>query len=190
MALLGHEGQYRKGIKIPYITHCMEVMKRTSYYTTDEDILCIAVGHDLFEDADVKYETIRVAFGKRIADGIMDCTRQEGDDANKLEKYQFLESFKEKSMDSLLVKIADRYCNVLDYRTAPSKENDSYYSKYSAQAYPLMIAYQMRKGEIEHNSANVMSDILQLQEWISETYPTIFDTTPVSIEEKVKSIVL
>jgi (p)ppGpp synthase/HD superfamily hydrolase len=189
-AITAHSGQYRKGIKIPYITHCFEVMKRTSYYTEDEDILCIAMLHDTLEDCDVSYKSLKKEFGKRVADGVQECTRNEGDNANKLEKYQFLESFSEKSMDSVLVKIADRYCNVLDYRTAPSKENDSYYSKYAVQAFPLMKTYTLRQDEIKHYGDCVQSDIMQLQDWIMETYPSIFNLTPMTIEEKVKQIVL
>jgi (p)ppGpp synthase/HD superfamily hydrolase len=195
-----HKGQYRKGIKIPYITHCMEVMKRTSYYTQDESILCIALGHDILEDTDITYKEIKKSFNKRIADGILECTRESGDDADKLQKYEFLQSFGDKSMDSILVKIADRYCNVLDYRTSGHKVN--YYSTYALQSYPLHRAYYKLAEAMrvvrysvdgEHQIWDfdfVSSDLSQLNDWALETYPTVFDIAPTPIEDRIKQIVL
>lgn len=184
-AVEAHKGQYRKGITIPYFTHCMEVMKRVSLYTSDEQIWCIAVGHDLIEDTKVTYTQLKRKFGIRIANGIRECSRKGGDHVSKQIKYDFLNSFFDKSMDSIIVKIADRYCNVIDY----TRQKGTYYAKYAVQAYPLFQAYMLRdKTILEHNEMQVLKDLIKLEDLINEKYSiNIFDTR---IEDKVKKIVL
>lgn len=182
-----HNGQYRKNIKLPYFTHCVEVMKRVSLYTQDEDILCIANGHDLIEDCGVTFEMIEDEFNQRIAIGIAECSREGGDHVPKIEKYRFMESFAYgKSMDSILVKIADRYCNVHDYLSVPKKRK--YASKYALQAYPLYQAYLEKMKNLTHDVGNVAKDLATLQQIILAEYPVNIHAPDAF--EKVKLIVL
>ena len=186
-AMDAHNGQYRKSIQIPYFTHCMEVMKRVSLYTQDEDILCIAIGHDLIEDTSVTFEMLEDKFNSRVAIGVAECSREGGDDVSKLEKYQFLESFAYgKSMNSILVKIADRYCNVHDYLTVPKKIK--YASKYALQAYPLYQAYLENMESLKHDVGNVTRDLATLQQIIVAEHPVNIHTPDAF--EQVKLIVL
>ena len=116
MAADAHEGQFRKGIvPIPYVTHCIEVMKMVSRFTLDEDVLCAAVLHDTLEDTDVSYEMLVDEFGERVASLVEDCTRIEGDDATPLQKELFLKSFLNKNLDAVIIKLCDRYSNCMDY---------------------------------------------------------------------------
>ncbi len=185
-AMKAHNGQYRKNIKIPYFSHCMEVMKRVSLYTDDEEILSIAICHDLLEDTLITYEQLQKHFGDRIARGVKECTRITGDNASKLEKYVFLESFHSKSLDSILVKISDRLCNVNDYTT----QKGPYYSKYALQAFPLYQAYMLcDKTTVPHNQEAVHKDLNTLQSLISDNYP-LFNIFDPMIQDKVKKIVI
>jgi (p)ppGpp synthase/HD superfamily hydrolase len=192
-AMTAHMGQYRKHIEIPYFTHCMEVMKRVSMYTNDVEIWCIALLHDVLEDTvapeqlETTYKEIEERFGERIAKGVLECSREGGDHVSKKIKYDFLCSFHDKSMDSILVKIADRYCNVRDY----TKQKGTYYAKYAVQAYPLFKAYLLRdKAILEHNESQVINDLIELEGLMNDKYSiNIFDMD-ISIEDKVKKIVL
>lgn len=186
-AMDAHRGQYRKNIKIPYFTHCVEVMKRVSLYTQDEDILCIAVDHDVIEDCKVTFEMLEEEFNQRIAIGVAECSREGGDHVPKIEKYRFMESFAYgKSMDSILVKIADRYCNVHDYLSVPKKRK--YASKYALQAYPLYQAYLEKMEDLDHNVGNVAKDLATLQQIILAEHPVNIHAP--NAFELVKSIVL
>jgi (p)ppGpp synthase/HD superfamily hydrolase len=63
------DGVYDKGGQ-PYILHCLKVM----YYakTDDEELQCIALGHDLIEDTDVTIKTLLdMGFTDRIVLGIV-----------------------------------------------------------------------------------------------------------------------
>ncbi|MDD3183819.1 MAG: HD domain-containing protein [Anaerostipes sp.] len=63
-----HQGQKRKGTQIPFIIHPLEVASIVGAMTTDEDLLCAAVLHDVVEDCeDVSLSDIRETFGDNIA---------------------------------------------------------------------------------------------------------------------------
>lgn len=72
-----HNGQFDIGGN-PYILHPLKVM----YYlkTDDEELQCIALGHDLVEDTDTTYADLRAAgFTDRIIEGIRHLTNQPGE---------------------------------------------------------------------------------------------------------------
>jgi (p)ppGpp synthase/HD superfamily hydrolase len=175
-ALMKHSGQFRKGSdkcpwgKIPYIMHPFEVMKVCSRFEiSKEGILCGAIGHDLLEDCKVTEHELRFLFGEGVWKYIYECTRKEGDDATKLEKFNFLCTFERKSAESLVIKLADRFCNVSDYYCTPGKK--AYASKYALQAYPLYVAFFNRVKECERfcNVEVVKDHIYILQKIIAES---------------------
>lgn len=94
-----HDGQFDKGGQ-PYILHVLKVMHYTK--SSDEELLCIAVLHDIIEDTDTTYvELIEMGFTERIVQGVMCMTKQRG---------QTYEAYKAQVMsneDSMLVKSAD-----------------------------------------------------------------------------------
>ena len=61
-----HEGTFRKGTCIPYITHPMEAMAITATMTDDAEVLAAAVLHDTVEDTDTTLEDIVRLFGKKV----------------------------------------------------------------------------------------------------------------------------
>lgn len=67
LAVAAHAGQFRKGTKVPYITHPIEVMGIVATITRDVDVLAAAVLHDTVEDTVVTAEDIRREFGNRVA---------------------------------------------------------------------------------------------------------------------------
>lgn len=72
-----HAGQFDKGGR-PYILHPLTVMHRLR--TDDEELQCIAVGHDLIEDTNVTSEELfSLGFSKRVVDGIEALTKCSGE---------------------------------------------------------------------------------------------------------------
>lgn len=62
----------------PYVLHCLKVM----YYlkSDDEELQCIALGHDLVEDTDVTYQLLReMGFTERVISGIRAMTKVPGE---------------------------------------------------------------------------------------------------------------
>jgi (p)ppGpp synthase/HD superfamily hydrolase len=91
-------GKFDKGGQ-PYVLHCLKVMHYTK--TDDEELQCIALGHDLIEDTNVSYGFLRQVFNDRIADGIMALTKIDGQTPE-----EYLAGIKA-NKDAIHVKLAD-----------------------------------------------------------------------------------
>lgn len=94
-----HHGQFDKG-GAPYILHPLKVM----YYlkTDDEELQCIALGHDLIEDTQTTARELgEMGFTQRIIDGIVAMTKLDG---------EHVEDYKVRvrsNQDAIRVKMAD-----------------------------------------------------------------------------------
>lgn len=97
-AVQAHHGQVRKGEKIPYICHPMEVATICATVTADQEILAAAVLHDTVEDTDVSMEEIRDRFGLRVAALVAAETEDKRDDLPYAETWRIR---KEESLEIL-----------------------------------------------------------------------------------------
>lgn len=62
------EGKFDKGGK-PYVLHCLHVMNQMPQ--DDEDLMCVAVLHDLIEDTDWTFQDlIDEGFSRRVIDAL------------------------------------------------------------------------------------------------------------------------
>lgn len=99
IAVNAHAGQFDRSGR-PYILHLLKVMDLLD--SDDEELLCIAVGHDLFEDSNVTGASLRDhGITERIIEGIGRLTKRPG---QSYEEYR-AEVFG--SRDAMLVKSAD-----------------------------------------------------------------------------------
>lgn len=72
-----HHGQFDKS-GMPYILHPLTVMNMLQ--TDDEELQCIALGHDLVEDCKVTYQDLwDQGFNERIIEGIKAMTKIAGE---------------------------------------------------------------------------------------------------------------
>ena len=53
-----HDGVYRKGTQIPYITHPMETAAIVTAFTDEPEMIAAALLHDVIEDAGVTKEEL------------------------------------------------------------------------------------------------------------------------------------
>jgi (p)ppGpp synthase/HD superfamily hydrolase len=99
IATNAHAGQFDKG-GAPYILHPLKVMHYLK--SDDEELQCIALGHDVIEDTRVTYQDLTDAgISKRVQSAIRLLTKQPG---------QTLAEYKEavfSSRDAMMVKMAD-----------------------------------------------------------------------------------
>lgn len=99
IATNAHAGQFDRGGN-PYILHPLKVMHYLK--STDEELMCMALGHDVIEDTSVTYKDLRDAgISERVIVGIRALTKQPG---------QTYEEYKEgvfASEDAMRVKMAD-----------------------------------------------------------------------------------
>jgi len=94
-----HEGQYDKG-GTPYILHPLKVMHYLK--TTDEELQCIALGHDVIEDTNVTYKDLTdLGISNRVIAGIKALTKVPGETLDEYKHRVFA------NKDAMLVKLCD-----------------------------------------------------------------------------------
>ena len=99
LATNSHDGQVDKGGK-PYIMHCLKVMHYLK--SEDEELMCIALGHDLVEDTKVTYHQLNEAgFSERVIQGIYSLTKQRGQTYDEYKRQVFA------NKDAMRVKLCD-----------------------------------------------------------------------------------
>jgi len=139
-----HAGQYRKGLRLPYIVHPCDVFRQLLRWgVKEETTLAAALLHDVFALYLITPYTLSLAVGMIVTDVVEELTVP-GDEHNKVLKAAYMASFAVKSTRALVIKAADRYCNVQDsLLTEPL-----YARKYFHLADPLFFALGQRKDEI------------------------------------------
>lgn len=99
LSTTAHHGQFDKGGN-PYILHPLKVMHYLR--SDDEELQCIALGHDLIEDTEVTAEVLRAAgISERVITGILALTKVKG------ESFEQYKAKVKANPDSVRVKMAD-----------------------------------------------------------------------------------
>ena len=99
IATNAHAGQFDKGGN-PYILHPLKVMHYLK--TDDEELMCIALGHDVIEDTPTTYQDLREAgISERVIAGIRALTKQPGQTYAEYKETVFA------NPDAMRVKMAD-----------------------------------------------------------------------------------
>lgn len=104
LATQAHDGQFDKGGN-PYILHPLKVMYKLK--SEDEELMCIALGHDVVEDGKINGERVTfqmlrdLGFSDRIVSGIACLTKQTG------QTYEEYKTLIKSNYDSLRVKKSD-----------------------------------------------------------------------------------
>jgi len=99
LATNAHAGQFDKGGS-PYILHPLRVMSFLK--EDDEELRCIALGHDVVEDTDTTYADLRAAgMSDRVIAGIEALTKRRGETYDEYKARVFA------NVDAMRVKICD-----------------------------------------------------------------------------------
>lgn len=107
-----HKNQNRKGTKIPYIIHPMNVgMKLINENATDESVIAGFL-HDIYEDTTFDYEYVKNKFGQKVADIVKDCSEPNRGDSWEERKQHTIEDIQSLSFESKLVALSDKTDNL------------------------------------------------------------------------------
>lgn len=179
LAVKHHNGDTRKrpigGTYLPYVAHPFAVMQMVwEWGAGTYDNMQICMCHDLIEDTKCTYVEIKTFTSKAVADGVKHLTFIPPSDTTPAElqilKNEYLKSFKTKPINTLIIKVADRICNVYDFMLTDPK----YSVKYFGKAKVLFEAFLDRQEEIsnEYGEAALQAMLTSYQE----------------LEEKIKSL--
>lgn len=158
----------RKGSGLPYVFHPLDVVKTLAGWGIKEQAVWrAALCHDVIEECGlVKFEIAEV-IGDESADFVEELSFIPDPTSGIKpwrQKAEYMASFKTKSLESLVIKIADRVCNTWDFYEVQS----DYTPKYWAKADTLFAIYDLRKAEVvarfgETVVARIDRDIAQVR---------------------------
>jgi len=158
LAAVHHHGQFDKGGR-PYVLHVIKVMHYLKE-KGDDELNCIAIGHDLIEDTPVRQcDLVRLGVSERVIDGITRLTKVEFQSHSEYLK-GILESY-----DACRVKLADLRHNTDIRRLKGLRQKD---------------LDRMKKYHTMHMQISEMiawhEDHSNLQQWPREDYLSMRDT--------------
>ena len=113
-----HDGQYRKGTRVPYFVHPAMVALGVSEYTKDEHTIVAAVLHDVLEDCKVSSDDLLKKFSRKIVKIVEEvtATNTEGADKDwKQIKEMYVQLTAKASQEALLIIAVDKMFNMTAY---------------------------------------------------------------------------
>jgi len=132
LATKAHSGQYRKGTKIPYITHPLNVAKILIQLECSDSVIVAGVLHDTLEDTRVTFDEIQEAFGKEIADLVnMVSEPNKSDMIWENRKAHTLKQLKVASTDQLVLSLADKLDNIRAILEDNDKIGDALWKRFN-----------------------------------------------------------
>lgn len=132
-----HKGQIRRFIGQPYFdAHVQKVNAIVKQYTTNEDILCASILHDVaedcYDDLEAGLQEITNIFGSRVGGLVSELTssREEIDKVYDGDKASYLtDKMIHMTDDALIIKLADRLQNISDAFTASERFRNKYFEE-------------------------------------------------------------
>jgi len=155
-ANLHHRYVPRKETGTPYIIHPLQVVDRMGRWgihpNEHPELWAAGLLHDVDEDTAATLAEIECLFGQTVAYYVSELTFRDRLPDEKASQYtqakdEYLASFASKSVGALVVKIADRLCNVEDFLWSDKR----YAVKYFDKAKPLFDAHSAKDqvGDID-----------------------------------------
>jgi (p)ppGpp synthase/HD superfamily hydrolase len=123
-AMTWHQGQYRKGSSIPYVTHVVAVADALArYYPSEQDLVIAGLLHDTVEDTGASFKLLETTFGKEVTRLVRAVTKPEDDEvpeehrADKTSLWEYkrlalLEHLNTDDRNILRLKAADALANL------------------------------------------------------------------------------
>ena len=136
-----HQHQHRKGTKIPYMTHLLNVCKLLAENDCPDEVLAAALLHDVVEDTDVTIEEVEEKFGLQVAELVRGATELDKLEKKAIEKESSWQERKEHTIhfleheattDQLLVSAADKLDNLRSIAYDHARIGEALWKRFNA----------------------------------------------------------
>lgn len=153
LAIHHHHLQERKHcineVSLPYVSHPFDVMKKLWVWRVhDAVMLAAALMHDTLEDTDITPDEIRKSLGEPVLSLVKEMTYRKPSGVSKEEarraKAGYIAGFDKKSIEAVVLKVADRVSNVMDYLLY----DPEYAMVYFHKADVVFNTFRARKAEV------------------------------------------
>ena len=177
-----HQGQYRKGTNIPYISHLMNVMKILCENGCDKEIITAGILHDVIEDTSVTIEQVERLFGKRVATMVTgasepDQMRKGKDEKTSwpLRKQHTIEFItREATLEQLLVSCADKLDNITAIKQDFVLKGEKLWEKFNAPKSDQKWYYTALSSAFEQRSKEFSEPLRHLSKMLTSTVNEVF----------------
>lgn len=130
-AVKAHEGQYRKGTKIPYIIHPIGVAKILIENGCSEETIVAGILHDTVEDTHISLEDIKRQFGEKVERLVEGASEPDKSDAWENRKQSTIDKIKDATEELLMIECADKLDNIRAICNDYEKYGDTMWQKFS-----------------------------------------------------------
>jgi len=130
-AAKAHRNHYRKGTRIPYIVHPLNVAKILIEYGCTEEVVAAGILHDTTEDTPVTPGEIRKEFGDKVAELVEAASEPDKSDTWEHRKSHTVEYLKTAPMDVLILSCADKLDNVKSIIKDVEKHGESVWDRFN-----------------------------------------------------------
>lgn len=130
-ALHKHEGQYRKGTKIPYITHPFAVAMLLKHHGYSDEIVAAGLLHDTLEDTNTTEEELLGEFGPFVLDLVQAASEPDKSQSWEERKLRMLRDLPNKTPDQLAVIVADKLHNLRSIQADSEAIGDAVWTRFN-----------------------------------------------------------
>ena len=123
-AFMAHKEQPRKGTKVAYIVHILDVLKYLLYENVPTEVLVAGILHDTLEDTDCTREDL-MQFGHEVVELVDFCSepgntfevdRDNMRESWKKRKTHTIESLQKATRNQAMIILADKLSNIMCFR--------------------------------------------------------------------------
>ena len=154
-----HKNGLRKGTKMPYIVHPLEVMHNLMLMGADKNLMAAGVLHDTVEDTDATLDEIAEKFGEDVASLVASHTEKDKSLPWKKRKGIALDHLKHANKREQMLVLADKLSNMRAIARDYDKIQDKLWERFNrgkesqAWYYRSGAASLIKLGEYEDTKA-------------------------------------
>jgi (p)ppGpp synthase/HD superfamily hydrolase len=130
-AAVAHEGQYRKGTKIPYIIHPVSVGFLLQSIGCEEEVIAAGILHDTVEDTDVELDDIKREFGEGVASLVLSASEPDKTLPWEERKTHTIESLQQASEETVIITLADKIHNLRTVLLDLQEQGEAVWEKFN-----------------------------------------------------------
>jgi len=162
-----HKGQFRKGTKIPYIVHPINVGKILIENNCPDEVVEAGILHDTVEDTNVTIEDIQRKFGDQVAEIVSGCSEPDKSDTWENRKKHTIEYLELAPIGVLLASCADKLDNFRSIKADYNKYGDTIWSRFNRPKEQQTWYYESL-AEIFHKQADKFPEWPLFSEFYNE----------------------
>lgn len=131
VAAAAHDGQFRKGTRIPYLVHPLRVGAILSHAGLGDTVVAAAILHDTIEDTAVTIEDLRERFSPEVCELVLTATEPDKSAPWESRKERTVRGLESRSAEALCLLAADKIDNLESLAENLDVEGEAAWERFS-----------------------------------------------------------